>query len=242
MTQGSYIVRENRPLTDQVYRMRLAGDTAALTRPGQFVNIRVEGAFLRRPLSVCDWDADGLTVIYKTVGEGTRWLSRQEPGKALDLLCGLGNGFSPEKAVGRPLLCGGGVGAPPLFRLCRELCGKGLRPVVVLGFGRADEVFLAEEFAALGADVTVTTVDGSAGVKGLVTDALPENPGFVYACGPIPMLRAVAEATACGGEYSFEERMGCGFGACMGCTCKTKDGQKRICKEGPVLAKEEIVW
>jgi len=241
--KDTYTILANEPLTAAVWRMRLAGDTQYLTRPGQFVNIELPGRFLRRPISVCDWDAESLTIIYKVVGDGTAAMSRMRAGGRLDLLTGLGNGFSTDTAARRPLLAGGGVGVPPLYNLAKRLVADGRKVTVVLGFNTAAEVFYADEFRALGADVRVVTVDGSAGDKGFVTTVLPDiDFDYFYACGPLPMLRALSDAAACSGQLSFEERMGCGFGACMGCSCQTKNGPKRICKEGPVLTKEEIIW
>ena len=241
--QGIYTVLSNEPLTASVRRMRLEGDTQWIVRPGQFVNIALEGRYLRRPISVCDYDATTLTLIYKVVGEGTAQMARIQPGGQLDLLTGLGNGFSTDNDARRPLLVGGGVGVPPLYNLAKVLLAAGKPVQVVLGFNTAAEVFYAEEFRALGCSVTVATADGSAGVKGFVTDALAGlDFDYFYACGPLPMLRALSQAAACDGQLSFEERMGCGFGACMGCSCKTLTGSKRICKEGPVMNKGEILW
>ena len=234
-------ISENAPLTACVYRMRLTGDTGPL-RPGQFVNIKLDGLFLRRPISVCDFEDGVLTLIYKVVGRGTEAMSRMLPGDKLDSLCGLGNGYDIEVPCNKPVLVGGGVGVPPLYYLAKELINKGKTVSVVLGFNTASEVFCEEEFKALGAVVAVTTADGSYGVKGFVTNALPKGADYFYACGPEPMLKALHKALDCPGEMSFEERMGCGFGACMGCSCKTLTGNKRICKEGPVLKKEELLW
>lgn len=243
MMQADYEILENRKIARQIYRMVLAGDTAAITAPGQFVNIALEGKYLRRPISVCDWSDHTLTLIYKTVGDGTRRLSAYPAGKKLDLLVGLGNGYDLTPSGQTPLLLGGGVGVPPLYGLCKALAAQGKMPQVVLGFNTADEVFYQNEFAALGATVIVATADGSFGVKGFVTDAMKElSYSYFYACGPMPMFRAIEAAAVGGGQYSFEERMGCGFGACMGCTCKTKTGYKRICREGPVLKREEVLW
>ncbi len=242
MKQSIFTIKENIPLTATVYRMVLAGDTAAITGPGQFVNILLDGLYLRRPISVCDCQGDTLTLIYKVVGKGTRQMSTMTAGQTLDVLTGLGNGYDMTKAGDRPLLLGGGVGVPPLYMLARLLRQQGKAVSVILGFNTKDEVFCEEEFKALGCDVTVATADGSYGVKGFVTDALPETYSYFYTCGPEPMLRAVYTATATSGQFSFEERMGCGFGACMGCSCKTVTGYKRICKDGPVLEKEEILW
>ena len=242
MNQRTLAVLSNRPLTDTVYEMKLGGDLSAFTAPGQFVNLRLDGFYLRRPISVCDIEGDVLTLIYKVVGRGTEAMSRMTPGTALDALCGLGNGYDLTKSGDGPLLIGGGVGVPPLYLLAKRLLAAGKRVTAVLGFNRADEVFYEDEFRSLGADVTVTTADGSYGQKGFVTDALPPRYSFFYACGPEPMLKAVFRATATSGQLSFEARMGCGFGACMGCSCRTVTGYKRICREGPVLDKEEILW
>ena len=242
MRQVTYTIESNGSLTGGVYRATLRGDTSAITRPGQFVNIALDGLFLRRPISVCDWDEDALTLIYKVVGTGTEQLSRMAPGQTLDALSGLGNGYDIAACPDNPVLAGGGVGVPPLYGLAKRMLAAGKKPTVVLGFNTAAEVFAEEEFRALGCSVTVTTADGSYGVKGFVTDALPQEYSYFYTCGPEPMLRAVYRAVKTSGQFSFEERMGCGFGACMGCSCKTITGYKRICREGPVLEKEEIMW
>ncbi len=242
MKQCIFTIEKNIALTESVFEMRLLGDTSAFSRPGQFLNIRLEGLFLRRPISVCDYDENGLTIVYKVVGMGTAQLSRMHPGETLDLLTGLGNGYDTAKCGDHALLLGGGVGVPPLYGLCKTLIAEGKQVSVVLGFNTKEEVFYENEFRALGADVTVTTVDGLYGIKGFVTDALPERYDYFFTCGPEPMLKAVDKATATSGQFSFEERMGCGFGACMGCSCKTVTGFKRICKDGPVLEKEEILW
>ena len=239
-----YTISANKPLTGNVYRMVLQGDTSHITASGQFINIALEGRFLRRPISVCDYDDKSITIIYKVVGEGTAEMSRMKKGEELDILTGLGNGFSTKNHFAKPLLVGGGVGVPPLYNLCKRLLEQGKEPTVVLGFNTADEVFYREEFEALGVKVHITTADGSMGTKGFVTAVLPSVEfNFLYSCGPLPMLKALWDATPnIRGEYSFEERMGCGFGACVGCTCKTKYGNKRICKDGPVLDREEIIW
>ena len=243
MQKRLFTILENTALTETVYRMRLQGDTDAITAPGQFVNIALEGLYLRRPISVCDWGEGELTLLYKTVGRGTRRMAAMREGAALELLTGLGNGYNTEKSGDMPLLIGGGVGIPPLYALAKKLIGEGRMVTVILGFRNKEEVFYTEEFAALGARVHITTEDGSLGIKGFVTDALAEfAPTYLYTCGPEAMLKAIYKASDCGGQYSFEERMGCGFGACMGCSCETSYGYKRICKEGPVLEKEEIVW
>ena len=242
MTQGMYRVEYNRRLTPDVWEMRLSGDTGAITAPGQFINIKIDGLFLRRPISVCDWDEQGLTILDKVVGSGTAALSDVEPGQDLDALCGLGNGFDLSKCGPRTLVIGGGVGTPPMYGLAKALLKAGKTPAAILGFNTKSEIFYEERFRALGIETAVATVDGSCGVKGFVPDALPESYDYFCACGPLPMLKAVYNATATSGLLSFEERMGCGFGACMGCSCKTKYGNKRICKDGPVLEKEEIIW
>ena len=243
MTQGIYKILKNEQLTENVYRMVLCGDTSALTAPGQFVNLTVEGCYLRRPISVFDWDEETITIIYKVVGEGTEKMSRWQQGFECDVLVGLGNGFNVSASGNEPVLIGGGVGIPPLFGLCKRLISEGKKPKVVLGFNKKEEIFCKEDFENIGAEVYVTTVDGSFGIKGFVTDALKElSYTYFYTCGPMPMFKAIEKTAEGSGEYSFEERMGCGFGACMGCSCKTKYGNKRICKDGPVLKREEIIW
>ena len=240
-----YSVLSNEPLTKDVYRMVLEGDSQWNTRPGQFVNIELEGFYLRRPISISDWSENTITIIYKVVGRGTEVMSRMGIGVKLDVLTGLGNGFNPDAECQKPLLVGGGVGVPPLYRLAKELIAKGRKVSVVLGFNKVDEVFYADEFKALGADVYVSTADGSMGVKGFVTDAIREAAidfDYFYSCGPLPMLKALCGCCEQDGELSFEERMGCGFGACMGCSCKTLTGNKRICKDGPVMKRGEIIW
>ena len=241
-----YTLRSNERLTPAVWRMTLEGDTQWITAPGQFVNVELDGCYLRRPISVCDWDERTITLIYKVVGEGTALMAGLRPGARLDLLTGLGNGFDVTKGSRRELLVGGGVGVPPLYNLAKRLLADGREVAVVLGFNTAAEVFYRDEFAQLGCRVVVATADGTEGVRGFVTDAIRESGlayDYFYACGPLPMLRALSDATGdTPGELSFEERMGCGFGGCMGCSCQTKNGAKRICKEGPVLKKEEVVW
>ena len=241
MKQTIFTITENTPLTATVYKMVLAGDTAGITT-GQFVNILLDGLYLRRPISVCDCAEGVLTLIYKVVGKGTRQMAQMKAGQPLDVLTQLGNGYDMTKAGDHPLLIGGGVGVPPLYMLARQLRQQGKTVSVILGFNTKDEVFCEQEFKDLGCDVTVTTADGSHGVKGFVTDALPADYSYFYTCGPEPMLKAVYRATTTSGQFSFEERMGCGFGACMGCSCKVITGYKRICKDGPVLEKEEIFW
>ena len=242
MKESVFRIKENRNIAPLTFLMVLEGDCAGMDRPGQFVNIKIEGFFLRRPISVCDVRDGELTLIYKTVGKGTLAMSGMKEGQELSLLTGLGNGYDITKAGEAPLLLGGGAGVPPLYLLARKLREEGKKVSVVLGFNRREEIFFEKEFSDLGCDVTVTTVDGSAGVRGFVTDGMPEHYSYFYTCGPEPMLRAVKRATATSGQFSFEERMGCGFGACMGCTCRTVTGYKRICKDGPVLEKEEILW
>ena len=242
MKQSIFKIVSNTPLTDSVCQMVLSGDTSAITTPGQFVNIRLDGLFLRRPISVCDWDADTLTIVYKVVGKGTAQMKAMTEG-TLDLLTGLGNGYDLSLCGDTPLLIGGGVGVPPMYGLAKRLREQGKHVSVILGFNAESEIFYEDEFKRLGCDVTVTTVDGSYGVKGFVTTPMETmNYSHFCACGPDPMLKAVYKASRTSGQMSFEERMGCGFGACMGCSCKTLAGNKRICKDGPVMKKEEILW
>ncbi len=243
MKKVKLTVLSNERLTKDVFEMRLGGDVSAVTRPGGFVDVRLEGYFLRRPISVADREDGSISLIYKTVGDGTRAMSGLGEGAVLDVLTGLGNGYDPDASGDKPLLIGGGVGVPPLFWLCRELVKRGKEPSVILGFNRADEVFLEDRFRALSVPVAVTTADGSRGVRGFVTDAMDDfDYTYFYACGPLPMLRAVAGSSRTDGELSFEERMGCGFGACMGCSVMTKNGPVRVCREGPVLGKEDVIW
>lgn len=239
--QNKYKILSNEKIAKDVYKMILEGDTQYITAPGQFINIKLNDKFLRRPISVCDCDDSTITIIYKVVGSGTEYMSTLEEGEILDILTGLGNGYDISKST-KPLLIGGGVGVPPLYMLAKKLIEAGQRPVVILGFNTKDEIFYEEEFKSIGCDVRVTTVDGSYGIKGFVTDAFPDDYDYFYTCGPMPMFRAIEKVAVTSGQYSFEERMGCGFGACMGCSCKTKYGSKRICKDGPVLEREEIVW
>ena len=242
MKQQILTITENVPVTNCVYRMRLEGEDLEAQNPGGFVNIRLDGLFLRRPISVYDSEPGRLTILYKVVGKGTEQMAGMKPGETLDVLTGLGNGYDLTKSGDTPVLLGGGVGVPPLYLLAKKLIAEGKKPQAVLGFNTVAEVFGEAEFKALGCGVTVTTADGSYGVRGFVTDALPEEYSYFYTCGPEPMLRAVYRAAKTSGQLSFEERMGCGFGACMGCSCKTITGYKRICREGPVLEKEEILW
>ena len=242
MTQGFYEIVYNEKIAKSVYKMVLCGDTSAITAPGQFVNLKLEGKFLRRPISVCNVEGDILTIIYKAVGKGTAQMAQMKAG-TLDVLTGLGNGYDLSLSGDHPVLLGGGVGVPPMYLLAKKLLAEGKKVSVILGFNTKSEVFYEKEFLALGADVTVTTVDGSYGLKGFVTDALINmSYTYFYTCGPEPMLKAVYKASKSSGQMSFEKRMGCGFGACMGCSCKTLTGYKRICKEGPVMKKEEILW
>lgn len=242
MKECVFIITENLHVTENVHRMTLSGDITEIKRPGQFVNIKIDGFFLRRPISVCDVSKNSLTLIYKVVGKGTEALSKMSEGAELSLLTGLGNGYDTSLSGDSPLIIGGGVGVPPLFLLAKKLTGEGKNVSVILGFNKKDEVFFEDEFKRLGCKVSVTTVDGSYGIKGFVTDALPKDYSYVYTCGPEPMLKAVYKNTVTSGQFSFEERMGCGFGACMGCSCRTITGYKRICKDGPVMKKEEILW
>ena len=242
MKQGLYTIAENEPLTEAVYRLRLAGDTSAITVPGQFVNIALPGLYLRRPISVCDVQEGLVTLVYKIAGRGTEQLTAMRPGTSLDVLSGLGNGFDMSLSGDEPLLLGGGIGSAPLYLLAKQLRAAGKTVRAVLGFNALNEDFCSGWFRALGCEVTVTIADGAGGAPRYVTDALPSGYSFYYACGPEPMLRVVFDRTAGPGQLSFEERMGCGFGACMGCTHQMRTGPKRICKDGPVFRKEEIAW
>ena len=243
MKQSIFEILSNEALTSSVFRMVLQGDTSAITAPGQFVNIRLDGMFLRRPISVCDYDDTTLTIVYKVVGKGTEQMAAMAPGTKLDILTGLGNGYDLTLCGESPVLIGGGVGVPPMYNLAKKLLEMGKKVSVILGFNTKDEIFYEEEFKALGASVTVTTVDGSYGIQGFVTTPLVDMEySHFCACGPEPMLKALYKASKTSGQMSFEERMGCGFGTCMGCSCKTLTGYKRICKDGPVMKKEEILW
>ena len=243
MKQTVFEIKSNELIAKSVYKMVLLGDASDITASGQFVNIKLDGFFLRRPISVCDSEDGMLTLVYKVVGKGTEAMSEMKAGEKLDILTGLGNGYDTSLSGDKPLLVGGGVGVPPLYKLAKLLIKEGKSVSVILGFNTKDEVFYKEEFEALGAKVFVSTVDGSMGTKGFVTDCLSDiDYTYFYTCGPEPMLKALYKATATSGSFSFEERMGCGFGACMGCSCKTVTGNKRICKEGPVLTKEDIIW
>ncbi len=243
MNQSIFTITSNIPLTKTVYKMILSGDTSSITATGQFVNIKINDLFLRRPISVCDWDEKSLTIIYKVVGEGTEKMADMKSGESLDVLTGLGNGYNTEKSGNTPLLLGGGVGVPPMYALAKKLISEGKSVTVILGFNTKDEIFYEDEFKALGAEIYVTTADGSCGTKGFVTDVMKTlTYSYFYTCGPMPMFKAIDAVAVTSGQFSFEERMGCGFGACMGCTCKTKYGNKRICRDGPVLEREEIVW
>ncbi|MBO6055036.1 MAG: dihydroorotate dehydrogenase electron transfer subunit [Oscillospiraceae bacterium] len=243
MKQEVLTIVGNRPLTDSMMELRLSGDVGAVTVPGQFVNLKLDGFYLRRPISVCDCRPEELTLLYKVVGQGTRALRERKPGETLDVLLGLGNGYDLSVSGDAPLLLGGGAGVPPMYWLCRELIAEGRSCTVILGFNTASEIFYEQEFRDLGAKVIITTADGSRGIQGFVTNPMTDlSYSHFYVCGPEPMLRAVYRASTTSGQFSFEERMGCGFGACMGCSCKTVTGYKRICRDGPVLRKEEILW
>ena len=243
MKQSIFTIISNEALTDSVYKMVLSGDTSAITAAGQFVNIQLSGKFLRRPISVCDYDETTLTIVYKVVGKGTAQMSAMTVGESLDILTGLGNGYDLSLSGDKPVLLGGGVGVPPMYNLAKKLVAQGKSVTVILGFNTQTEIFYENEFKALGCKVIVATADGSYGIKGFATTPLAElDYTYFYTCGPEPMLKAVYKATVTSGQMSFEERMGCGFGACMGCSCKTLTGYKRICKEGPVMKKEEILW
>ena len=243
MKDSLFEIVSNRQIAKNTYEMVISGDISDITASGQFVNLKLDGFYLRRPISVCDAVGSRLTLIYKVVGEGTEKMAEMKRGEKLLTLTGLGNGYDTTVSGDRPLLIGGGAGVPPMYMLCKKLIAEGKKPTVILGFGSRDEVFYEEEFRVLGAEVIVTTVDGSYGIKGFVTDAFSGvDYSYFYTCGPEPMLKAVYDKSETSGQFSFEERMGCGFGACMGCSCKTKYGNKRICRDGPVLVKEEIIW
>ena len=243
MKQSIYKITQNTSLTSTVYKMVLEGDVSDIKNSGEFINIKLEGKYLRRPISVCDVDDTTVTIVYKVVGEGTEQMSKMPVGTELDILVGLGNGYDLSRSGDAPLLLGGGVGVPPLYNLAKRLIANGKKVTVVLGFNTKEEIFYEQEFKSLGAEVFVTTVDGTYGIKGFVTDAMKDiDYSYFYTCGPEPMLKAIYKASTTSGQMSFEERMGCGFGACMGCSCKTLTGYKRICKEGPVMKKEEILW
>lgn len=243
MKKVALTVISNKKIADRTFEMKLKGDIRDMAKAGQFVDIAVDGCYLRRPVSVCDTEGDILTIIYKVVGKGTEIMSGLEAGKILDTLFALGNGYDLSASGEKPLLIGGGVGVPPLFKLCKELIAGGAGPSVVLGFNTKSEAFYADKFEALGVPVCVATADGSAGIKGFVTDAMKDmDYTYFYACGPLPMFRAIEKIAKSKGEYSFEARMGCGFGACLGCSIETKNGPKRVCKDGPVFKREEIIW
>lgn len=269
MKQGIFTIENNRSLAPSVYEMVLTGDTSGCQRPGQFINIKIDGLFLRRPISVCDYSENAIKIIYKVVGKGTGAMADMRQGESLDVLTGLGNGYDITKAGKDPVLIGGGVGIPPLYGLVKALKAKGEKDEtdekeekgetgwedkaeekekietvrVILGFNTAEEIFYKEEFEEAGAKVLLATADDSAGIRGLATDVLSDMEySYFYACGPEAMFRAIEGVAKTSGQYSFEERMGCGFGACMGCSCETKYGSKRICKDGPVLEREEIIW
>lgn len=243
MKQVLLTVEANEKIALNTFKMILSGDVGDITKPGQFVNIKLDGFYLRRPISVCDKTDDTLTIIYKTVGNGTKEMSGLEKGAVLDVLTGLGNGYNTDKSGNNPVLIGGGAGVPPMYLLCKKLVSEGKTPSLILGFNTKDEVFYKDEFESLGVKTYITTADGTFGIKGFVTDALKNiEYSYFYTCGPEPMFRAVAKSVKTKGQYSFEERMGCGFGACMGCSCKTLTGNKRICKDGPVMESEEIIW
>ncbi len=243
MKQQIVEILSNEKIAKDIMKMVLRGDTSSLTKPGQFINIKLSGKYLRRPISVCDFDSQTITIIYKIVGSGTEQLALMKAGESLDILNGLGNGFDTYLALENPVVIGGGVGVPPMYGVAKELVKNGVKPTVILGFNSKDDVFYKEEFEKLGATVYITTADGSFGTKGFVTDVLKEiDYSYFFTCGPMPMFKAIEGVAKTSGQYSFEERMGCGFGACMGCSCKTKYGNKRICKDGPVLVREEIIW
>lgn len=243
MRELTFIIGENKKIADDTMLMTLLGETSDITNPGQFINIKLEGKFLRRPISICDYDKESITIIYKIVGSGTEQLSLMKKSESLNVLSSLGNGYDTSKSGDKPLLIGGGVGVPPMYNLCKKLISEGKSVSVILGFNKASEVFFEEKFASLGAKVYITTADGSKGTKGFVTDVMKDlDYSYFYTCGPMPMFKAIENIATTGGQFSFEERMGCGFGACMGCSCETKYGNIRICRDGPVLEREVIKW
>ena len=243
MNQSIFEILTNTALTSSVYKMILHGDTSGITGPGQFVELALPGKFLRRPISVSDWREDSLTLIYKVVGQGTEQMASLPVGTKLDVLTGLGNGYDLAPSGENPVLVGGGVGVPPLYALCKALLAQGKRPSVILGFNRESEIFLKAEFEALGVPTHIATADGSVGTKGFVTDVLKTLPySYFYSCGPMPMFRAMEAVVTTSGQYSLEERMGCGFGACMGCSIQTRSGARRVCKDGPVFVREEVFY
>lgn len=244
MNKSKYKIIENNKIAKDVFKMILEGDTTNITNAGQFINIELEDLYLRRPISICDYDDNTITVIYKVVGQGTEKMSNLEAGHELDILTGLGNGFETSNSGDKPLIIGGGVGTPPMYKLCKKLISEGKKPTVILGFNSKEDIFYKEEFEKLGVEVYISTVDGSVGVKGFVTDIMKtiKDYTYFYACGPMVMLKAICEEADVLGEVSLEERMGCGFGACMGCTIQTKKGNKRVCREGPVFNKEDLIW
>ena len=242
MKRTDLVIKSNDQIAKNIFKAELFGDTSDIKAPGQFVNILIDGLYLRRPISVCDCEGEKLTIIYKLVGKGTKKLSEMSAGTTLDVLTGLGNGYDMTVSGTAPLLIGGGVGVPPLYLLAKKLLSSGKKVTVLLGFNTKEEIFYENEFKEIGAEVLTATVDGSYGIKGFVTDAMPDNYSYIYCCGPEPMLKAVYKASEKDAQFSFEERMGCGFGACMGCSCRTITGYKRICKDGPVMLKEEILW
>jgi len=243
MQQNIYIVKENKPIAKDTWQLRLLGDSSAMEKPGQFAALSVPGVFLRRPFSVTDWDESGIRICYQVVGKGTDKMTSLKAGDSIDVLCGLGNGFDTGKAGDRPLLIGGGLGASPMFALAKALCAEGKKPTVLLGFGSADYAVLVDEFQSMGAEVLIATEDGSLGRQGFVTAYMPElDYSFFYTCGPEPMYHAINAIAKTQGEISLEARMGCGFGACVGCTVETKKGKKRVCKDGPVMERSELIW
>ncbi len=242
MKQGLFRIAENRPLTEKVSRLCLEGDCSHVGEPGQFVDLRLEGLFLRRPLSVCDVEGDRLTLLYEESGKGTALLRTLPEGTVLDVLTGLGRGFDRSLAGSSPLLIAGGTGASPLYGLAKRLCAEGRDVTVILGFATAAERFYEEEFRALGVTLCVCTEDGSYGRAGFVTEAMDRPASYFYTCGPKAMMQSVCARAETDGQLSLAVRMGCGFGACMGCRVETISGGRRVCKDGPVFGKGEILW
>ena len=244
MKKSLYTIAGNSLIASKTYKMVLEGDAVA---EGEFVDISIPGFYLRRPLSICDKEEGRLTVVYKVVGEGTKVLSEMGVGTVLEVLTGLGKGFDPEACKASALLVGGGLGVPPLYLLAKELKARGKKVTAVLGFNKAEEIILVDEFRRVCDEVVISTADGSVGVKGFVTDAIREMAGraghdYFYTCGPMVMMKAVCAVLDEPGEASLEERMGCGAGFCYGCSIQTKNGPRRVCKDGPVFKKEELIW
>ena len=244
MKRAVFTVLGNERISADVFDLRLSGDTSELVGSGQFVNADIPDLYLRRPISICDYSPGEMRLVIKIVGKGTQKMASLKEGDPVDLLVPLGNGFDTAKSGKTPYLFGGGVGVAPMVRLAKDLIGQGKKTTVVLGFNSSSDVILYDDYCRIVGkeNVFVTTVDGSFGQKGFVTEVNADGASFVYSCGPLPMMKALDKAIECGAEYSFESRMGCGFGACMGCTLASAGGPVRVCREGPVFRKGEILW